>query len=230
MARLVSWQAKVMRLTLANGPASSGSGSNTMANGSEQSFAGWNFALAFEMSFPPSEYEQARKEYNWMLGLHNGANATRYEYIDGQQKTPSDVGEAAAAWDGASWSTGAAWGEGHGTVALSADVAKDATIVELANTKWGHALEAQEAISFGPSYYGAHFVTEVLAAGKYRVTPPIRAALTAGTHRANLEPRLALRFIPGSVNYGTFNPAHVSDRGARFVEVFNEYVSPYFGD
>ena len=230
MARLVAWQGRVAELTLASGPASAGSGSNTLADGSEQSFAGDNFALRFDLSFPPSQAANARREYGWMLGLHNGANATRYEYRDRTEKTPQDVGEPSAAWTGGAAWAGGAWADGHGTVAVAANAATGESIVRLANAKWGHGLDPGDVIGFSPSCYGAYWITEVLSGGVYRVAPRLRHALDAATHRATFYPRLALRFVPGSVSYGTFNPGFAAGRGGQFVEVFDEYVTTYFGD
>lgn len=231
MARLLSWQAQVADLSLVNGPASAGSGSNTLADGSEQSFAGDNFALQFDLSFPPSQKDRSRREYGWMLALHNGANATRYEYCDGQMKTPADVGEPEPAWSGTAWwAPGGAWSAGHGTVPVAATAVKGASIVRLANYKWGHTLEVGDCLGFIPSTYGVYWITEIVAPGSYRVTPRLRARLEQGKHRATLHPRLALRFVPGTVGFGTFNAAAATGRGARFVEVFDEYVFKYFGD
>ncbi|MFP1634079.1 hypothetical protein ACLB6G_20305 [Zhengella sp. ZM62] len=231
MARLLSWQARVAQMALANGPASAGSGSNTLANGSEQTFAGFNTALAFEMTLPPSQGQRSRSEYGWLLALFNGANATRYEYLDGQRMTAAEANvPATSAWSGGGAWAGGAWAVGYGTVALSANLAKGATTVTLENSLWGHRLNYGDAIGFGPSYWGCHFVTGVYGSGEYRVWPPIRAALTAGTHRANLQPRLALRAVPGSVSYGQFNPAYADGRSARLTEVFHEYVETYFQD
>lgn len=226
MARLLDWQARVAKLTPVSGPASAGSGSNTLANGSEQTFAGFNSAWVFDMAFPPSQGQQARREYGWMIALHNGANAARYQYVDGERMTPVEAGlPASATWD-CTWDC--TWETGYETVTLSAAVAKDATQVTLADELWGHSLNYGDVIGFGTAYFGAHVVTEVISAGTYRVWPPIRKALTTSEHRANLEPTLALRFKPNSVNYGDFMPAYATGRGGQFIEVFDEYIQTDF--
>lgn len=230
MARLLSWETRVATLVPLNGPASLNSGSNAMVDGGEQSFASASYALRFEMAFPAAQYRLSRRESAWLDALHNGANATRYEYVDGQQKKPVEVGEpAAVTFTGGSF-TGGTFVSGHGTVPLGLDVAKGSTIITLGNYKWGWSLDEGDVIGFSPSYYGAHKVTEVFNNGTYRIVPPLRRALQASLHRATFKPRLALKATSGSVNYGVFNPAYSSDRSAQFVEVFDEYVATYFGD
>lgn len=231
MARLIEWVPRVASIALVNGPASSGSGSNTLADGSEQSFSGAHFALSFDMAFAPASNARARAEHGWLLAMQNGANAAKYEYLDQMRKTPAELGEPSqAAWASpGAWSSGGAWGGGSGTVALTEDAELGATTVALADSKWGHALETGDCIGF-TSYYGAHWVTEIIAEGTYRITPPLRNDLTVSRNRVHMTPRLALRQAPGSASYGTFNPAYSDGRGGRFIEVFDEYISTYFRD
>lgn len=230
MASLTSWKPKIAELTPASGPASFGSGSNTLVTGQEQTFASPNYALKFDVVIPVAQSERSRKEHAWMTRLHGGANATRYEYCDGQQKKPVDVGEPATVTFTGGAFTGGAFVSGHGTVPVALDAVKGATIITLGNYKWGWSLEEGDVLGFSPSVYCFHEITEVFENGTYRVEPPLRRDIAASTHRATFKPRLALKFVPGTINYGSFKPRYSSDRSAQFVEVFDEYVETYFGD
>lgn len=223
MPRVISYPTKMSKLKLLEAEAASGS--NTLGDGREQTFSGATFALKFEMEFPPSSGASSRKERSWLRALLNGANATRWQYSDGQRPTQAELGvDGETAWtstDG--WEDGVSWGsDDYGFVNVAAASAIRTTIITLADEGWGRALVGGEVIGFVPSHYGAYEITEVRGNGEYRISPPLRKALTTDDY-ATMRPVMLLRPVPNTVSYGTFNPAYVSERKAQFVEVFDEY-------
>ena len=160
--------------------------------------------------------------------MGNGANATRWELYNPEIRTPEEAGTIGETWVDGVWDE--PWNHGTGTVEIASNAAKGQTQVSLTTARWGHDLLPGDWLGFIPSIFSAHVITEVVAPGTYRIEPPLRAAIEAGVHSAILTPRLALRAIPQTPNYGTFNPAFASGRSVQLIEAFDEYIITNYED
>lgn len=229
MARLVEWPTPigVTSVEWLSGPMARNSGSTTAMDGSEQTFSGIGDVLAFRYRLPPLRGTRARRERGFFLGMHQGANAALVTLVVGDDLTPAEAGLSGPLvnqpWsNGENWSNGRSWKASYPVVGLASTVGLDEGIVRIQDAHWGHNLGLGDPLGFFPFYLGAHFVTEVVDDGEYRVWPPLRADLTAN-HYATLSPRLAMKTRPGGTAMSR-GPSHTEDMSIDLIEVFDYYV------
>lgn len=240
MARLLTWpdfgNAGIVKVTPVNGPSARNSGSNTAADGSEQTFSGIGDRWAFTFDLVSQRGADARRTRGLLnSGLASGVNATRWTVVDPDRMSLMEAGlsgnSSSVEWaNGAPWSNGRKWGISYPVVAVAETAAADDRIVWLADSFWGHSLGIGDWFGFFPFSLGLYEVSEVIEPGRYRIWPPLRTALTAGTHYATLTPTLALRLTgPGATRLSR-GLTHTEGQGADLVEVVDAHVRAYFAD
>lgn len=221
-----------------SGPQAAGASGSESVNGFVQTVASAYGAWRFAFTFPPLKGAMFRRYRGWISALHGGANATRWTFLDPDRLSREDAGASDGLYrlaDGVKWSSGQRWAHNEPwrvswpVVALSASADLGATTITLASTGFGHLLAGGDYLGFGPGYFGLHIVTEVLAAGSYRIWPPLRQALTTA-HWATLEPTLALRLeSPSAASAGRGN-SFAENLSATFIEVPDDIVRESFTD
>lgn len=201
--RLLDWPRDLhwMSREPLTGPRAAGAGSNEGLTGFVQSFASPFGLWRWSFSFPPLRGEAFRRYRGTVLALHGGANAIRVPFCDPDGLGWSALGVtlglgqpgAGVPWsNGLPWSNGQNWRIGRPWVALAAAAAQGDDIVTLADEWFGHGLDIGDMLGFTPFHFGLYFVTERLDAGRYRIWPPLRKALTTADF-ATLEPVMAMK-------------------------------------
>lgn len=240
MARLISRPDGLGLVSIEplSGPLAVSAGQNQSISGFVQSVAGafglWRFRFAFH-AMRGAEFRQYRK---WITALHGGANATRWPFFDPDAITFQESGVNASNFEIATgqpwsndepWSNDRNWATSRPNVAVAEDAAKDATIVKLADTFWGHQLDGGDYLGFFPFHLGLYLVTEVISAGTYRIWPPLRKAITTDDF-ATLNPTLALR-LEGEDAASAGRGLVVADAlQVTMIEVLDYDVRKYFAD
>lgn len=228
MARLLpEYLIRASRCEWLTGPMARNSGANTASDGTEQTFVGIGDVVAFRYTLPPSMNRQARRERGNLLALHSGANAVRIRLLVGDDLSPSEAGLVepfgAQTWsNGQAWDNGGLWAVSYPDVPLAAAAALDDGIVKIADQYWGHNLGIGDPIGFYPFYFGAHFVTEIINPGEYRIWPRLRKALTTSDY-ATLHPVLVMRTKPGGATM-VRGAVHTEGNSVELVEVFDYHV------
>lgn len=195
----------------------------------------------FRFTFPNNIRKQLFRRYRgWVTALHGGANATRVPLCDwdGLKIAERGITSTYAEWaagvpfeNGDLWSNGEYFGT-KGTsplVSVSADADRDATIISLADTTWGHGLDYGDQIGFMPFHFGMYMVTEVISAGEYRIWPPLRKAITTSDH-ATLEPVLVMRMDGEDGATAARGSWAGEGLSVTLVEVLDYDVTDYFSD
>lgn len=185
-----------------------GGGSQSTGNFTQttaSAFALWRWQFAFA----PAVGAEFRQYRGWITGLHGGANATRFKFVDPDRSTLAELGLHAS---NDLLRTGIAWGNGRpwdvegadpwfntGNWQLDAPLAKvrkhsaiGSSIIHLTAGSWGHRLNIGDYIGFTPFHFGLYTITQVLEAGQYRIWPPLRKAI-ASEDFATLEPQIVFR-------------------------------------
>ncbi|HEX5935814.1 MAG TPA: hypothetical protein VFY63_16770 [Pseudorhizobium sp.] len=240
MARLLSWPNGLRwnRWKPLNGPEAVGAGSNTTIGDVTQTIASPFGARFIQLSFPPMRGQLARRARGLVTALHKGANAVRVSMCDWDGMTLAEAGVAATQqqkqagtpWDnGASWDNGKNWSLKKPNVAVVAAAAKDATIVELADTFWGHSLGMGDWIGFFPFHFGMYEITEVVSDGQYRIWPPLRKAITTDDF-ATQYPVMAMRLLSSNLPDAERGPAFLEGLTLSLFEVFDYDARDYFTD
>lgn len=241
IGRLISPPAglKLTSIEPLSGPRTVGSAGTQSTSGYIQTTAAAFGLWRFRFSFPPMRGAMFRDYRRWITALHGGANATRWMLYDPDMPTAYELGLdapegvdwpslPAMPWsNGETWSNGMGWAATPPVVACSAATALDGTIVNLANTTWGHILAGGEYLGFFPFHLGSYMVTEVIADGEYRVWPPLRKALTTDSY-ATLRPTLALRLESESAATAGRGLAVADGLEATFIETLDYDVRDYF--
>lgn len=125
--------------------------------------------------------------------------------------------------DGEPWQYQADW------VAPSAVAALAASEIRLAATTWGHNLDVGDRIGFAPSHFGLYVVTQRIAAGRYRIWPPLRKAVTVNDW-AHLRPVMAMR-LENEDAASAGRAIDASDGAAlTLIEVMHADAAAYFND
>lgn len=238
MARLVSWPLGLRanaREPLA-GPRAVSAGVTQSIGNFTQTF-GSPFGLwRWRLSFPPMRGQKFRRYRGWVTSLHGGANASRVPFCDWDglsfaQRgivTTRDEWRRGQPWsNGMAWSNGENWKSSSPNVAIAAAVARDATIIKLADAFWGHGLDVGDQFGLFPFHFGLYMVTERIAPGEYRIWPPLRKAVGIGDF-ATLSPVLAMRLE--SEDAATANRGAAFSEGATvtLVEVLDYDARDYF--
>ncbi|WP_421930129.1 hypothetical protein [Nitratireductor rhodophyticola] len=240
MARLISRPDGLGLVSIEplSGPRAVNAGQNQSISGFVQSVAGafglWRFRFAFH-AMRGAEFRQYRK---WITALHGGANATRWPFCDPDAITFQEAGVDASNFEiatgqpwsnGEPWSNDQNWATSRPNIAVAEDAAKDATIVKLADSFWGHQLDGGDYLGFFPFHFGLYLVTEVISAGTYRIWPPLRKAITTDDF-ATLNPTLALR-LEGEDAASAGRGLVVADTlQITMIEVLDYDVRKYFAD
>ena len=84
-------------------------------------------------------------------------------------------------------------------------------------------------MGFFPDHLGLYVVTEVIAAGQYRVWPPLRKAVSTNDY-ATLYPVMAMRLESENSANLPRDARNTSGASMTLVEVFEYDVDTYFGD
>lgn len=205
MPRLLSWNAPVQmsRVTWLDGPAVISATGGSTVGGFHQVVTGVGDLVSFRLALGPKEGMLARRERGVLTALHNGANAARLTFHDGDGLSPKEAGIVGdfvgQPWsNGMPWSNGKLWRPGYPVVKLAADAQRDDSVVKISDSFWGHHLGMGDFLSFMPFYFGMHIVIQVIKPGQYRLWPRLRKAFTTADC-ATLSPVMAVRVRPGSV-------------------------------
>ena len=236
MARLLpapGWG--LVTLEPVSGPNARNSGSNTAIDGSEQTFDGIGNKWSFRFAFPPLQGIAARRQRGYLNGaLLSGANAMRWQVVDGDILTPAEAG-VVGSFSGQTWSNGEAWSDGqtwkpsYPAVSVEAAAAVDKGVVDLTDEYWGHNLGIGDWLGFFPLHFGLYEVSEVIEPGKYRIWPRLRKALTTDDY-ATLHPTIVLKLTGQGAARLKRGPAFTEGQGADLVEVIDPYVRSGFTD
>ena len=192
----------------------------------------------WRFSFPPIRGQLFRRYRGWGAALHGGANATRVPFCDWDGLTLDQMGVDASRdewrrgrpWgNGMPWSNGRDWQSTPPIVPVAAPAERDATVVSLGSSFWGHGLDYGDLIGFTPFYFGLHMVTEAIEPGRYRIWPPLRKAL--GTEDfATLRPVLAMRLESEDAANAPRGAAFADGLSVTLVEVPDYTVRQWFAD
>lgn len=191
-------------------------------------------ALSFQVSFQPMQGALARRHRGWIRALHGGANATRFRLPDPDRMKPAEAGIAGEfggrPWtNGKPWSNGQSWRASYPVVAVASSAVVGGSVVSLADSFWGHSLDIGDRFGFLPFHLGFYEVTEVIQPGKYRIWPPLRAAIDTDGY-ATLDPVLAVRLVGLDAASLQRDAQAAQNMTASFVEVFDYDVRTYFAD
>lgn len=217
-----------------SGPRAIGGASNTSIGNFTQTVSSPFGLWRIHYSFPPLRGTMFRRYRGWVSALAGGANATRWQFCDWDTLSYVEAGIASALsgqnWsNGQTWSNGQQWQGSYPTVAVAQAAAVGDTTVYLADSFWGHNLGVGDVIGFMPFHFGMYEITEVFAAGQYRIWPSLRVTLTTSTY-ATLNPTLAMRIESedaAPVGRGT---THAEQLEITMVEVLDYDVRSYFAD
>jgi len=236
--RIVDWPEPIMltHVRWLSGPMARNSGANTAVDGAEQTFTGIGDALAFGYDLGISMGTRERRTRGFLLSLHSGANWVRVKLILGDEYSAQELGIqsiGSSAWsNGQPWANGLPWAFSKPPVGIAATVDNRGSIVRLKDQFWGHKLGLGDAIGFFPFYFGAHFVTEVIEPGEYRVWPRLRKEITfdadpALNSFATLEPTLLMKSRPGGHSMSR-GPVHSEGVAVELHEVHDYYAREAF--
>lgn len=203
MARFVQWPLGIYpkSITPVGGPRTSGDGEAESLTGFMQTGASVFGLWQWKFTFPAMKGMRYRRFSGFVAAMHNGANATRYTFLDPDRITLAEAGvtvnqiqeNGGIPWsNGKPWSNGMNWACGYPHVPVAAAGARFDSEIKLGSQFWGNTLLGGEYIGFGPFYLGAHKVTEVISPGRYRIWPPLRADITTSNY-ATMRPVIALR-------------------------------------
>jgi len=227
MARLLDWPSEVgiRGMTPLSGPRAVGAASSESLAGYVQTVAAPFGLWRWQLTIPPLKGEAYRRYRGMVLALHGGANAVRVQFYDPDgihryQYVPFS--------SGVPWFNGATFASLAETPAIAEAAAVDTSEVKLADEFWGHQLGMGDGIGFTPLHFGLYWVTEVIAAGHYRVWPPLRKAITTDDY-ATLLPVMAMRLqgegaAPLSRELETAGQTSIT-----MIEVDHRDVIEYFG-
>lgn len=240
MARLISWPVGLEAQTreplsgprAVNGAASQSIGGFVQTSASGRGLWRWRFG------FQPLRRDIMRRYRGMVTALHGGANAVRVDMCDPDGLNFAQRGiitthnewRAGKPWSNAQpWSNGQNWKSSSPFVSVTAAAAKDGTTVSLGNTFWGSGLDVGDMIGFFPFHFGAYMVTERIAAGQYRIWPPLRKVLTT-SDKATLRPVMAMRLESEDAAPIFRGPALAENLSITLVEVLDPDVRTYFAD
>jgi len=237
MARLLEWPLglPVVGREPMSGPRTVGAGSSQTIGGFVQTVAAPFGLWRWRFSMKPMRGQVARRYRGWVTALHGGANATRVPFCDWDGLTPRQAGMDANSYGQQLWGNGLPWSNGQGwqstppTVPVAAPAARGDTIITLADEHWGHRLGIGDLIGFFPLHFGLYMVTEEAGAGKYRIWPPLRKAITADDF-ATLRPTLAMRLESEEAATAPRDAAFVTGASVTLVETLDYDVRDYFAD
>lgn len=244
MARLLDWPTG-LRLTSyqrLTGPRSVGAASTESIEGFVQTvsspFGVWRYQLSLE-SMRRAKHRLYRR---MVTALHGGANAVRVPFCDpdglsfaeaGVDISPSEIINGVPFENGLPFSNGANWSVSRPPVAVAEDAAVGDTEIVLENQHWGHTIEAGW-IGFFPLHFGKYEITEVIEPGRYRIWPPLRAALDAvvddvGSY-STLYPVLAMRLEGESAGTVQRGVGLSEGNSLTLIEVEDSDARAYFAD
>lgn len=232
MPRLVSLPyPRLASIDWLSGPNARNSGSNTAMDGSEQTFDSVGDVVSLRLNFAIAKGTLARRNRGFVTAVPSG-NAFRLTYIDPDRMKPAEAGIVGSyvsqPWsNGEPWSNGMNWHPAYPTVQVAAVSDYDSGIVYLADEFWGHELGMGDHIGFFPFHFGLYTVTEVIAAGQYRIWPRLRKAL-AVTDFCTLNPTVVMKPMSKAVAAWTRDPSHQNGVVVDCSEVIDEYVRSYF--
>jgi hypothetical protein len=237
--RIVDWPEPILltRVDWLSGPMARNSGSQTAPNGAEATFTGVGEALAFRYQMALNMGTGERRERGYLLSLANGANWSRVRLILGDEFSNEELGvqsQSSSMWsNGQPWANGQPWPGQKPPVEIAATVGFHGTIVKLKDQFWGHKLGIGDPIGFFPFYLGAHFVTEVIEPGEYRVWPRLRKQIPYNADPslnsyATLDPILMMKTRPGGTSMSR-GPVHSENVAVEMFEVHDYYAREAFG-
>lgn len=234
MFRLVSWPyPEIVGYELLSGPIAVSSGSTSSMAGREQTFDGVGETIVMRFDLSDKWGVVARRERGAFLALQGGVNAFRVPLPDFDRMSFAEAGGTGAfagvPWgNGETWSNGEAWQPAYPRVDVGEAAAYDSGIVALADQFWGHQLGVGDRIGFTPLHFGVYWITEVLAAGRYRIWPRLRRAIDTGTI-ATLDCHvLAMRPLGREALAGGRDLDTTKGTSITLHEVIDPYVRQYF--
>ncbi|WEX10276.1 hypothetical protein [Chelativorans sp. AA-79] len=131
--------------------------------------------------------------------------------------------------NGMPWANGKRWKPSYPLVKVAAPADLGATVVELSDAFWGHALGIGDQFGFMPFHFGVYEVTQVFGNGMYRIWPSLRKAITPNDF-ATLQPTIAMRLESEDGLTKNRDPDFIRGGSATLVEVFDYDVRDYFND
>ena len=214
-----------------SGPETVGATSSSSIANFTQTVSSPYGAWMWKFTFVAHRGEAARELRGWAVALHGGANATRWNFVDPDRATASELGLSGTPSfsNGMKFSNGRGFSQAPNAIPLASASAKDATTVTLSDYLFGHDLPFGSYISFFPSHFGLYVVTQELGNGQYRIWPPLRKAVAAGDY-VTLFPTLAMRPKSKDAIKITRELNVVTGATAEMVEVFDYDIRSYFTD
>ncbi len=232
MARVVSWPIGI-RVSMSgpkSGPRSIGSGSSESLTGFVQSVASPFGLWAWSFSIPPLRGAGFRAWRAFVMALQAGANGARVTMCDPDRWSSADLGitpETDVPWaDGQLWDNGLGWSSGLPLESVTAAADAGATIVTLGAATWG-GLGGNPPLFGFTGHFGFYVVTEVLADGRWRIWPPLRAAITPDD-AATLRPVTVMRLASADLPALDRGVSHAENLTISLVEVEHADVVDYF--
>lgn len=240
MARLVSWPVglKANAREPLSGPRSIGAAQTQSTGGFVQTSAAPFGLWRWRFSFPPIRGQLFRRYRGWVTSLHGGANATRVTWCDWDQMTFAQRGllttsaewKAGVPWSNLQpWEGGQLWGIGNPVVPVAAAASIGATEVSLSSSFWGHSLDVGDVFGFMPLHLGWYMVTQRIAAGRYRIWPPLDKAIGADSY-ATLNPVMAARLENEEGANAARGAAFADGLSVTLVQVKDYDARDYFAD
>lgn len=234
MGRLLTWNdPSITSIEVVNAPVSVGSGATSSVSGFDQTFEGIGDTIVIKFALSLQQDQGARRERGMFTALHGGANALRVGFYDPDRLTFPEAGGVggggAQPWsNGLPWSNGFSWQPSYPRVAVAEAAAVDAGIVRLEDSFWGHDLGLGDWIGFTPLHFGMYQITEVLEAGRYRIWPRLRVAVTTDTLCLVDDLVLVMRPLGRGAITGRRGLYHTEDTSIQLTEVVDPYVRQYF--
>lgn len=237
--RLLNWPngLKIRSRRPLSGPRSAGATSRQETIGGRPQtvsspFGGWKY----EFVLPHAKGRLYRRIEGLVTALNGGANAVRVPWSTPDGLTLQETGAnftplqelSGLPWSNSTpWSNGMNWGVSPPNVAVAANAARDATIVRLGETFWGHQLGMGDEIGFFPLHFGKYVITEERGNGEYRIWPPLRKAIATDDF-ATLEPVLAMTLDSESGADLARGVAYGEETTLVMSEVYDYDVRDYF--
>ncbi|MBZ0164562.1 MAG: hypothetical protein K8H74_17850 [Notoacmeibacter sp.] len=230
-ARLLNWPVGVewANYAILEGPRTIGAGGGFSFAGLAQTVRSPFGLWRVRITLPEMRGAEARRVRGWITAQHGGANATRVPWQEPEIMTRAEAGASGPlvqTWsNGEYWSNGLGWSARYPTETAGAAAAKGDTSVVLGSDHWGQSLDDGDRFGFFPFHLAVYEVTEVLAAGQYRIWPPLRKAVAA-TDGATMRPTMAMKLLTEPKL--PYNRNLMPEIDLDFLEVKDEIVRAWF--
>jgi hypothetical protein len=187
------------------------------------------FGLSQEKLLTITETIQKAFAVGGATGLHGGANASRWHFVDPDRVTVKELGYFGKPRlsNGLPFSNKKGFAASVPSLTIASDAALGATIITVTADHFGHDIPFGSYIGFFPFHFGMYVVTEVIEPGRYRIWPQLRKAISVGD-RVTLYPTLAMRPLSKDAVSIPRDGFVTEGATAQMVEVFDYDVREYF--